>query len=425
MRAIIVSIGDELVLGQTVDTNSAWLSARLARAGIGTLYHQTVADDQAAIAQAIADASQRAQLVIVSGGLGPTDDDLTRQAMAQAMGVELVLHEPSVAVIRGYFSVRGRPMPERNKVQALHPRGSEVIANTCGTAPGIKAKLGIATFYITPGVPSEMFAMFEKSIEPELHQFVGERQVILSTSVHSFGMGESSIAEALGDLMDRQRNPKVGTTVSDGLVSMRIRSEFATADQAQQQLEATVEMVQQRLGAVVFGRDDQTLQDSLVQLLIDGQVTLATAESCTGGLVGRLITDVAGASAVYRGGWVTYADEAKTQQLGVPAELIREHGAVSDVVVRAMARGALKQSGARLAVAITGVAGPGGGTVDKPVGTVWVGVAGGNGEDEAWRFHLPGSRAMVRDRAAKAALQLLRFRLLNVPVEQWTWIVRN
>lgn len=421
MQAIILSIGDELVLGQTVDTNSAYLSAQLAQRGIGTLYHQTVADDLPTIRQAIVLASQQAGLVIISGGLGPTEDDLTRQALAEAMNQPLVLDEPSVEAIRKFFTMRGREMPDRNKVQALHPQGTTIIANTCGTAPGIKARFNRATIYVTPGVPREMFAMFRLSIEPELASLSADRQVILTATVHTFGLGESTVGEMLGDLMARQRNPKVGTTVSHGLVGVRVRSEFADATEAQRQMDDTIRQVEAKLGRFVFGRDEQTLQSSLVRLLRQKKLTLATAESCTGGTIGQMITDVSGSSDVYLGGWVTYANAMKTQHLGVPAELLAEHGAVSAPVARAMAAGALQRSGADLAIAITGIAGPSGGTEEKPVGTVWIGLAARDREADAWHFHLPGDRDTVRDRSSKCALQLLRFHLLGESIDRWSW----
>jgi nicotinamide-nucleotide amidase len=421
MQAIILSIGDELVLGQTVDTNSAYLSAKLAQRGIGTLYHQTVADDQAMIATAIAEASQRAELVIISGGLGPTEDDLTRQALADAMKQPLVLDDASVEAIRAFFTARGREMPDRNKVQALHPQGTTIITNTCGTAPGIKARFNRATIYITPGVPRELFTMFRLSIEPELEGLSGERQVILTATIHTFGLGESTVGDMLGDLMDRKRNPKVGTTVSGGLVGVRVRSEFADPRHAQEQMDDTIRQVEAKLGRFAFGRDEQSLQGSLVRLLQKAKLTLATAESCTAGGVGQMITDVPGSSDVYLGGWVTYANALKQSQLGVSEALLATHGAVSGEVARAMAQGALSRSGADLAVSITGIAGPGGGSEAKPVGTVWIGLAARGQEPQAWHFHLPGDRDTVRDRAAKCALQALRFQLLGESVDRWSW----
>ena len=429
MHAVILSIGDELVLGQTVDTNSAWLSARLASHGIPTLYHQTIADERATIADAIRLASERATLVLITGGLGPTEDDLTRHALADALDQPLEADAQSLAQIEHFFHQRGRPMPERNRAQADRPKHAQAIANHDGTAPGIRASLSQARIYAVPGVPREMVAMFERAIEPELDVFANARHVILATRINTYGAGESTVADELADLMDRARNPKVGTTVSDGIVSVRIRSEFADRDEAQAQLDETAAQVEQRLGALAFGRDDESLQDAIVALLDQRGEQVATAESCTGGLIGQMLTSVSGSSAVYAGGWITYSNDMKQHALDVPQSLLAEHGAVSEPVVRAMAQGALAHcQTAQHSISITGIAGPTGGSDEKPVGTVWVGLGwrreGGCIDTEARRLQLPGSRASVRDRSAKSALQLLRFHLLGEPLEQLRW-VRN
>ncbi len=429
MHAIILSIGDELVLGQTVDTNSAYLSGQLASRGIMTRFHQTVADDEAAIRDTFLWASREADLVIATGGLGPTDDDLTRQALAAAMGVELVVDEASVQAITEFFARRGRAMPPRNRIQAMHPAGSQVIPNTCGTAPGIEVQFNRAMIFVTPGVPSELFAMFRETIVPYLDELAASQpalcRTILTQKVNTFGMGESDVADRLGELMDRKRNPLVGTTVSEGLVSVRIRSEFDDAAKAQSELDYTLVQVERALGPIVIGRDATTLQAALVELLLARKATVATAESCTGGMVAKCITEVAGSSTIFAGGWVTYANEMKSSQLGVPAALIAEHGAVSEPVARAMATGAVEKSGANIAVSITGIAGPGGGTEAKPVGTVWIALAWrddqGRVATDARLFMLPGDREQVRDRAAKAAMQLIRFHVLGVPLEEMRW----
>ncbi|MEX2212661.1 MAG: competence/damage-inducible protein A [Phycisphaeraceae bacterium] len=430
MQALILSIGDELVLGQTLDTNCAYLAEQLAGRGIMSRYHLTIADDEASIADSLKWAAMQAELVIVTGGLGPTEDDLTRQAMAKAMGVELAIDEASIEGITSYFKARGREMPQRNKVQAMLPRGAEAIVNTCGTAPGIKATIGSATFFITPGVPNEMVAMFQHTIFPWLDAQVGsadgKRRTILTEKINTFGAGESDVAGRLGLLMDRKRNPLVGTTVADGIVSVRVRSEFDDAAKAASELAATLSEIEARLGSIVTGRGSDTLQLSLVKLLREMGVKVATAESCTGGLAGKMITDVAGSSDIYAGGWITYSNAMKTVQLEVPDELIQQHGAVSEPVARALAQGALRRSEADLAVGITGIAGPGGGTPAKPVGTVWIAIAfyeEGTGamDSDARLFLLPGDREAVRDRAAKCALAMLRFHVMGVPLDELKW----
>jgi len=426
MPAAILSIGDELVLGQTVDTNSAWLAQQLIRRGVTTLYHQTVADDRDAIADAIRHAVGRADVVLISGGLGPTEDDLTREALADAMGVQLVENADALRTLEQYFAKRDRPMPQRNRVQAMHPAGTAMIANPNGTAPGIHAVVSGSAVFVMPGVPREMKAMFSDSVLPHVEPS-GNRRVILATRVNTFGLGESDAAQRLGDLMARDRNPRVGTTISGGICAVRVRSEFDTEAEAQQNLEQTVEAVTAAIGPTVFGRDEQTLPDALLAAAREAHMTIATAESCTGGLVSKYITDVSGSSDIYAGRWVTYHNEMKTLQLGVDAALIEQHGVVSEAVAVAMAEGALQRSGADAAVSLTGVAGPDGGSDDKPVGTVWIGLAWNDSSgvhSDAFHMLHRGDRAMVRDRSAKCALQLLRFHALGVSFDEIQWLRR-
>jgi nicotinamide-nucleotide amidase len=414
MKAAILSVGDELVLGQTVDSNSAWLSAKLAACGIMTVHHKTVADDLAAITRAIREAVKAAPLVILTGGLGPTEDDLTRQALARAMRRPLVLHPASLVKIRRFFQTLGREMSPSNRIQALYPRGAVMLRNDWGTAPGLKAGFGRSTFYAFPGVPREMMNMFTHHVEPSLVRGAG--RCILTRTLHTFGAGESTVADLLGGLMARDRNPVVGTTVSGGIVSVRIRSDFDTRRSAQQQLAKTAAEVETCLGGLVFGRDGEMLEEVVGDLLRRAGQRLAVAESCTGGLVAKMVTDVPGASAWFAGGWVVYSNALKHGALAVPMILLRRHGAVSEPVARAMAEGALKKSGADYALALTGIAGPDGGSKDKPVGTVWIALAGKCGrkiEVGAECFRFPGNRGMVRDRAAKTALNMLRLKLSN------------
>lgn len=416
--AVVISVGDELTLGQTVDTNSAWLSRQLAGLGIDIAGHVTVPDDRAAIAAAIRQAGEAADVVVVTGGLGPTEDDLTREALADAMGVELTRDESLVAQIRSYFERLRRPMPTRNEVQAYLPRGARAIPNAWGTAPGIAATLGRCRVVALPGVPREMTAMWEASVKPELEQ-LGGGSVVLSRTLHTFGLGESSVAERLGELMGRDRNPTVGTTVSQGIVSLRLNVRAASRDDALRQLDTTEALCRERLGLLIFGRDEQTLPQVVAELLVGARLTLATAESCTGGLIAKYLTDIPGSSAYFRQGWVCYANASKTQLLGVEEGLIERHGAVSEAVASAMVRGAMRY-GTDLGVSVTGIAGPDGGSPTKPVGTVCIAMGwrspAGEVVTRERTFLFPGDRETVRDRAAKTALSLLRFHILRQPV---------
>ncbi|HET6251491.1 MAG TPA: nicotinamide-nucleotide amidohydrolase family protein [Tepidisphaeraceae bacterium] len=491
MNAIILSIGDELVLGQTIDTNSAWLSQQLAEVGVGVVAHITVPDDLKKIEAAILRSASECDFLIISGGIGPTEDDLTRQALAKVMDEPLEENAEWLGELKKFFEARGRAMPPINRVQAMIPRGAAMIFNTCGTAAGIYAKLGeapelaaaiavraqaravadapkvsdeymermfgkIGTFqarsrdeleqelrdhffgkaktralvgialhkggrgtdvYITPGVPKEMKAMFTRDILPRIKQSAGGA-VILSRTLHTFGLGESAVAEKLGDLMRRDRNPSVGTTVAGGIVSLRINARFPSLDEAKREVEKTEAACRAALGDLIFGVDDQTLQQALAKLLNrDGDAkeiiqAVTTAESCTGGLIAKMLTDVPGTSKFFKEAFVTYSNESKTEMLGVPAAMIETHGAVSEQVVRAMAKGAKARANAAYALAVSGIAGPDGGTPEKPVGTVWIALAHPDGVD-ARVFLFPGDREMIRDRSAKMALTMLRFKLLE------------
>ena len=378
MNAVILSIGHELICGQTVDTNTAWLSARLAERGVRVLRHVTIADELEPICSAITAACRDADVVLISGGLGPTADDLTRQALAAAMGAELVLHDVYVERIRAFFDVRGRSMPPANIIQAHFPAGSEPIDNSCGTAPGIRAFCGRATVFAVPGVPGEMREMYERDIAP----WLAERcrgAVLLAVTLHTFGMGESDIAEKIADLMRRGCNPTVGTTAKQGMISIRVHAHGASVNEARRLLDETVDEIRGRLGLLIFGQDDETLAGAVGLLLTEQKKTLATAESCTGGLIAKLITDVAGSSAYFLQGLVTYANEAKTSLVDVSEELLIRHGAVSERVAEAMALGCRQRSGADFTLSVTGIAGPGGGTDQKPVGLVYIGLADASG----------------------------------------------
>ncbi len=422
MKTIIIAIGDELTLGQSIDTNSAWLSHQLRAVGIVCLMHQTVPDDRAAIVRALRQAADQAEVVLLTGGLGPTEDDLTRPAMAEVTGSSLEMNPVSLEEIRSFFTRIGREMPPANEVQAMLPAGAEPISNSCGTAPGIKAVVGRTTVYAMPGVPREMKAMFIDHVLPQLAAHGTHQATILTTELHSFGMGESTVGEKLNDLMARDRNPTVGTTACDGIVTVRIRCHMPDPAAAKQAINETASEVRRRLGEVIFGRDGTTLGQAVVELLSNQQLTVATAESCTGGMIASLITDVPGSSRVFTGGWVTYANRTKTDQLGVPARIIYSHGAVSEPVVSEMARCSLDKSAADLAVATSGIAGPEGGSAEKPVGTVWLAMAYRDKTDNSVRIRtmhtrLPGDRGAVRLRASYIALQMLRLHMLKQPVD--------
>lgn len=413
-QAWIIAVGTELTLGQTLDTNSPWLAERLAALGVRTTRHVTVPDERDALRTVLLQAAGCADVVLVTGGLGPTEDDLTRPALADAAGVPLELHAPSLAHLRAFFAERGRTMPAANTVQALVPRGGRALPNTCGTAPGLWLALRGTPCYVLPGVPFEMRTMFEREVEPELRS-AARGDVILCRRLHTFGLGESELGQRLADLMARGRNPEVGTTAALGFVSVRINAAGPTPATAAERLRQTELEILQRLGSLVFGRDDQTLAGAVGEALATAGRTLSTAESCTGGLVGALLTDVAGSSRYYLGGVISYSNAAKRGLLGVPAAKLDSHGAVSAAVAAAMARGAAERFGSDYAVSITGIAGPAGGSPEKPVGLVFIGLCAPAGlATHEFRFGATtATRATIRSRAAHTALNLLRLQLLR------------
>jgi len=410
----IISIGTELMHGLTVDTNSAWLSRRSAALGLRVGRHVTIADDASAIAEAVRGAVGQAGVVLVSGGLGPTVDDLTRQGLAAAMGQPLVEDEASLRSLEAFFQRLQRPMTDSNRLQALLPRGAQAIANVRGTAPGIRARLGGAVIYVMPGVPEEMRAMFERSIEPELAA-LGSGAAIVVRTICCFGATEANIGGQIEDLMAIGREPVVGITASEGVIRVRIVARGRDAASAAAMAEADAVEVRRRLGRLVFGEGDCTLQEAVADLLLASGLSVATAESCTGGLLAKCLTDVPGSSGYFWGGFVTYANEAKVAQLGVPRGLIDQYGAVSQEVADAMARGCRRAIGAEVGISITGIAGPSGGTAEKPVGLVYLGLADEERcvvERRLMGEHL--ERASIRDRACKVALNMLRQKLMGL-----------
>jgi len=413
MQAHLLSIGTELVIGQTVDTNAPWLAQRLAEMGIECTRQVTVGDDRQAIATAVSAAADEADVLIATGGLGPTLDDLTRFAVADVLGAELAIDEASLAALAAFFAARRRAMPEANRVQALIPRGATPLANACGTAPGIHAPHRRAAMFFLPGVPSEMRAMFENEVRPRLAGRTGGRTIVQHT-LHTFGLPESVLGEQIADLMRPDRNPHVGTSAADLVISIRINAAGADAAEARRLAAEDADEIRRRLGSAVFGEQGETLAEAVGRLLLASGRTVSTAESCTGGLVAKRLTDVSGSSGYFGQGFVTYANEAKTRLLAVPAELIARHGAVSREVAEAMAVTCRRFSGTDYAISTTGIAGPTGGTAEKPVGLVYLGLATETGcAVRELRLGETLAREAIRDRTAKLALNLLRLALLG------------
>lgn len=408
IKASIVSIGNEILSGQTVDTNAAHLSAELLSIGVPVVSSYVVGDDIERIVRAFGLASADGDVILATGGLGPTDDDLTRQAMAKFLGVELELRNDLLEKIEDFFAGRELPMPERNKIQAYIPAGAKALANI-GTAPGIMAESKGKLFFAMPGVPMEMKRMFTKSVLPEIKRFAGGQAVVVK-KLKCFGAGESTIAELLGTMMQRGRNPLINCTVSSGIITLHIIATAEDKEKAGQMAEKDEKLLQSTLGELIYGVADQSLAEVVAEKLVQQGKTIAVAESCTGGLLAKLLTDIPGSSKYFSYGWITYSNQAKISELGVSAELIQEYGAVSGQVAESMARAARKKAGTDYAVGITGIAGPTGGTEQKPVGLVYIGVDSENGCDTKRCFFYHG-RQFIRLRAAQTVLNILRLKL--------------
>jgi len=413
VRAEILSVGTELLLGQITDTNATYLCQRLAELGIPVYFRQTVGDNRERIQQAFRLAASRADLILFTGGLGPTEDDLTKEALSEALGVDLVLHEASWAHIQNLLRSRSRPLTPNQQRQALLPRGAQPIPNRWGTAPGVLWERGHQVIVMLPGVPREMRGMFEETVVPYLEErgWAG-KEVIRSRVLRVVGIGEGALEEIIKDLL-RSPNPTIAPLAHLGEVHLRItaRGHREEVDRMLAEAEAAL---RERIGRYVYGTDQETLEGAVAKLLVASRRTVAVAESCTGGLLGHRLTNVPGSSAYFRGGVVAYANDLKRSLLRVPQELLNAHGAVSEWVAEAMARGVREAFTADLGLAITGIAGPSGATPEKPVGLVHVALAHGEGvEVRRADFGPQFGREGTKYLATQAALDLLRRHLLQ------------
>lgn len=405
MSAAILCIGTELTRGELQNTNATWLAEALTTIGFDVQDIDCVDDDRARIEAALTRLSQAHQVVICTGGLGPTTDDITTECAARVAGVELVRDEPSLERIRERLTRFGRQMAPSNAKQADFPRGSRILPNENGTAPGFELKLNRALVYCMPGVPFEMKAMFESFIEPSILPLVSERhfQVLL----RSFGLAESEVNDRLPGI-ETEFDVVIGYRATLPEIEVKVLARADSVELAKERAERGARAVRERLGdEVVFGEGKARFPEAVCALLQAKSQTLALAESCTGGMVSELLTAHSGSSAVFRGGAVTYSNESKIALLGVPAVLLARFGAVSAEVARAMAEGARSAFNADFALALTGIAGPTGGSPDKPVGLVHFAVASASGVSDR-RVVFSGNRDQVRRRAAFAGLALVR-----------------
>lgn len=406
MNAEIVCVGTELLLGETLNTHAAFLSERLAAYGIDVYHHVTVGDNPGRLEAALREASRRAQLVVVTGGLGPTGDDLTREAIAAVTGRPLVLDAEVLSGIEAWLARRGRPMAPGNRKQALFPQGSHVLPNPNGTAPGFVLNwAGDRWFVALPGPPRELRPMVDGPLRPFLERWAAGRPRLVRRVLRIAGIGESEVEHRLADLFAAQGEVTLATYAKAGEVHLRLATK-GSGPEAAARLEPLAAEIRRRLDVFVYGEGDRPLEAVIGDLLRARGETLAVAESCTGGRVADRLTNVPGSSEYFVAGVVAYANQAKVLALAVSPHELTAHGAVSAEVARAMAAGARATYGTHWGLATTGIAGPGGGTPDKPVGTVYVAVEGpGGGRVERYRWG--GDRDIVKERSAQAALILL------------------
>ena len=421
MRAEVVGVGTELLLGQIANTNARWISERLADIGVDVLHHQVVGDNLDRIADALRHALLRADVVIATGGLGPTQDDITRQAVASVAGATLVRHADLEEMIRQKFARVGRSMPESNLVQADVPEGARVILPGPGTAPGLVLDVGGVRMYALPGVPAEMAEMMESSVLPELAALAGPAAT-LSRVIRCVGIAESRIAELLDDLFHGSDNPTLAYLAGGGEVRVRMTAKATSREEARALIEPVVDEVAGRIGDFVFTTDDEELEEAVGRLLRAAGKTLACAESLTGGELGGRITSVPGASDYFRGSAVCYTPDAKRDVLGVSPETLDGPGPVSPECAREMAAGARRLFGADVAVAVTGAAGPEAHGGAGP-GEVFVAIEA-EGVSHQRGLRAPGDREMIRRWAEQAALDLVRRHLEGRPLPDEGPVVR-
>jgi len=401
----VLSIGTELLLGQIIDTNAAYLGERLAGLGIGCYYRDTVGDNADRLDGVLRLAAGRADVIVCTGGLGPTGDDITSAAIARVFEAPLEMNEEGKQHIESFFTRFGRPLTDKQYKQALLPHGSTIVPNPVGTAPGFILGKDGKTVIALPGPPHEMQPMWLETVEPYLRRLSGE--VIFSRTLRFCGIGEAALETELQDLMENA-NPTVAPYAKLAEVHIRLTAKAASEEEAVRVIAPMEEEIRRRAGRYLYGADEETLEVVTGKLLRERGLTLAVAESCTGGLLGGRITNVPGSSDYFLGGVISYSNGLKESLLGVPAETLKEHGAVSEETARAMAMGIVHATGASLGIGVTGVAGPGGGTAEKPVGLVYLGIARKDGGAKVLKLSMWGDRATVRNRAVQQALVLLR-----------------
>ncbi|NTV90671.1 MAG: competence/damage-inducible protein A [Clostridiales bacterium] len=410
MNAEILAVGTELLMGQIANTNAQYISSRLPDVGIGVFYHSVVGDNPDRLRECLRLALSRSDVIITTGGLGPTQDDLTKETIAGEMNRRLVLDTESLEKMKAFFDRLKRPMTDNNIKQAYLPENSIIIRNKNGTAPGCIIEEGGKTVVMLPGPPSEMKPMFDESVLPyfsEKSQFT-----MVSKFLKIFGIGESAMEDRILDLVDRQTNPTIAPYAKEGEITLRITARYKKGEAGQDIIAPIEQEIRSRLGELVYSSDNRSLEEVAAGLMIDSGSTIAIAESCTGGMISARLTEIPGISAVFNRGIVSYSNQSKIENLQVNKQTIEKYGAVSKETVVEMAEGVRRVSGTALGLAVTGIAGPDGGTDEKPVGLVYVALADENGV-EFKELKLWGSRNRIRNVTCLHAFDMVRRKLLS------------
>jgi nicotinamide-nucleotide amidase len=411
MKAEIITIGTELLLGQIIDSNSQWIGQRLAEIGVNLYYKATVGDNKERVLDTLKNSINRSDIIITTGGLGPTQDDLTRECIGEALGLELIKDEELLMDIRDYFDKMGHEMADNNIKQAYLPEGAVAIDNPEGTAPGILINQDGKVIVAMPGVPIEMKAMMIETVLPYLKKKFSKGEVIKSRVIKTCGIGESSLEELITDILTEQTNPTIAPLASQGEVKLRLTAKANSEEEADRLINLKEAKLQERIGEYIYGYDDDNLEGVVAKLLWDQKLTIATAESCTGGLIGDRLTSIAGSSAYFERGIISYSNQAKMDLLKVKKSTLEEYGAVSSQTAKEMAKGVRNLSKTDIGLSTTGIAGPGGESLEKPVGLVYMAIADKDGV-ESYRYQFNGSRERVKYMTSQMILNLLRKRLL-------------
>ena len=405
MKAEIIAVGTEILLGDIVNTNAQYLAKELAALGIEMYYQQVVGDNEERILHAFDEGFSRSDIIITSGGLGPTTDDLTKEVAAKYFNKELLPDQNSIEAIKEYFLSIGKNMAENNLKQGFIPEGAIVLKNNNGTAPGVIIEEDKKIMIILPGPPKELKPMFEESVRPYLERRTDS--ILVSKMVKILGIGESSVAEEIKDLIENQTNPTIAPYAKEVGVALRLTAKAKNEEEALELIKPVEDEIKRRLGNNVYATEDISIEEVVAKLLIEKNLTISTAESCTGGMIASTLINYPGISQVFLEGAVTYSNEAKHNRLGVKNDTLDKYGAVSEETAIEMAVGIAKTAGTNVSIVTTGIAGPGGGTEEKPVGLVYIGVYV-NGEVKVQRCIFKGNRETTRLQATIKGLDMLR-----------------